>query len=151
MALTLSQKDEILAYFKMNALRGTIAEFDIRADLLPQMGIDPYGDDYKLFLRECEHLDIIYRQSNLHSYMLTRFGEFEFPGFDIAAKDKAEQTEIYKIEQENVRLTNDNLKYEETIRGLKEQLLILNLAKEYWWFIGICVVIGGVLTKLIFP
>lgn len=56
---------------------------------------------------------------------------------------------IEKIKDENIHLQNEKLKYEKDIRGLEEQLKILNLIKAYWWFILLCVGFGITLANLL--
>ncbi|PKB43260.1 hypothetical protein AX016_1448 [Cellulophaga sp. RHA19] len=46
------------------------------------------------------------------------------------------------LETELKKLQIDNLKYEKTIRSLKEQLLVINLIKAYKWYLGFIITIG---------
>ena len=53
-------------------------------------------------------------------------------------KDKEKEERIEKID----KLTLNNLEYQETIKELKEELMISSLLKNYWYLIGGSIALG---------
>jgi len=75
-----------------------------------------------------------------------------FSGFVNKAK---EDDMINKLQVENAALTNDKLKYEQTIRTqdsrirhLTEQLKYFALIKQYWWLAGVILALLVLVFKL---
>jgi flagellar motility protein MotE (MotC chaperone) len=72
-------------------------------------------------------------------------------------KVKKEKTESKEsLDNELKILQKESLEYQKTIReqsdrirNLDEQIKIINLLKEYWWFIGACIIFGGLLKEFL--
>lgn len=75
--------------------------------------------------------------------------------FELYQPTKKEQLEL-----DNLQLQNENLKYSQTIRdqqtrirNLEEQIKFIELLKQYWWVLFICIgigiYIGNLLDKLL--
>ncbi len=70
--------------------------------------------------------------------------------------DRIEKTEnIEKLKTKNLELQNENLEFSQTIREQESKIRELELKikgieliKQYWWFIGLCIFVGGVLKEL---
>ena len=69
-------------------------------------------------------------------------------------KKENEETELKKLQVKNLELQNDNLKYSETLRekelrivDLELKIKGIELIKQYWWFIGLCIFAGGLLKE----
>jgi hypothetical protein len=67
---------------------------------------------------------------------------------------KAEEKE--SLDSELKILQRESLEYQikirdqsDRIRDLDEQIKMINLLKEYWWFIGVCILIGGLLKEFL--
>ena len=65
------------------------------------------------------------------------------------------QRENENLDSEIKLLQKDKLLYEQKIRAqndrirnLEEQIKFVNLLKQYWWFIGVCITIGIFLVKV---
>jgi len=65
-----------------------------------------------------------------------------------------EETEFKKLQVKNLELQNDNLEYSETLREKELRIIDLEikikgieLIKQYWWFIGLCIFAGGLLKE----
>jgi hypothetical protein len=68
--------------------------------------------------------------------------------------DKEENTE--KLKTKNLELQNENLEFSQTIRDQEAKIRNLEikikgfeLIKQYWWFIGLCIFVGGILKELL--
>jgi hypothetical protein len=70
---------------------------------------------------------------------------------------KSENAELKeRLDKELKILQKESLEYQKTIReqsdrirNLDEQIKILSLLKEYWWFIGVCIIFGGLLKEFL--
>jgi hypothetical protein len=67
-------------------------------------------------------------------------------------KEKTESKESLDGELRTLQI--ESLEYQKIIReqshrirNLDEQIKILSLLKEYWWFIGVCIILGGLLKE----
>jgi hypothetical protein len=61
---------------------------------------------------------------------------------------------IEKLKTKNLELQNENLEFAQTIReqeskirDLELKIKGIELIKQYWWFIGLCILIGGILKE----
>jgi hypothetical protein len=70
-------------------------------------------------------------------------------GFQNIEKKKAESDQNEQLKIDILKLQKEEQEYKKKVRGLEEQLLSLNLIKAYWWFIGICLVIGGAIVEIL--
>lgn len=68
--------------------------------------------------------------------------------------EKVESTE--KLKNRNLELQNENLEFSQTIREqeskirhLELKIKSLELIKQYWWFIGLCIFLGGFLKEIL--
>lgn len=67
-----------------------------------------------------------------------------------------EEKELKKLQLKNLELQNENLEFSQTIREQEAKILDLEikikgieLIKQYWWFIGLCILIGGTLKEVL--
>jgi len=81
-------------------------------------------------------------------------------GFKKEIKDELNTIEkaenIEKLKTKNLELQNENLEFSQTIREqeakirhLELKIKGIELIKQYWWFIGLCIFVGGLLLKLL--
>lgn len=71
--------------------------------------------------------------------------------------DTIEKTEnVEKLKTKNLELQNENLEFSQTIRkheaairDLEIKIKGIELLKQYWWFIGLCIFSGGILKEFI--
>ncbi|MDD2799797.1 MAG: hypothetical protein PHV20_14500 [Bacteroidales bacterium] len=71
-------------------------------------------------------------------------------------KKENEESEFKKIQLKNLELQNENLEFSKTIRDkeskireLEFKIKKIELLKQYWWFIGICIFLGALLKELL--
>lgn len=71
-------------------------------------------------------------------------------------KKENEDNELKKLQRKNFELQNENFEFSKTIRTQESEIRELELKikgiellKQYWWFIGLCIFAGGILAKLI--
>ncbi|MDP3556806.1 MAG: hypothetical protein Q8T03_05485 [Bacteroidota bacterium] len=76
--------------------------------------------------------------------------DIEFHTFEGFTKSKLAYKNESELSIKVLELQKDELEYKKKIRGLEEQLLILNLIKEYWWFILLCIGLGTLIGKCLF-
>jgi len=72
---------------------------------------------------------------------------------EIISKNNKRQKLRDKIDRLNLLELKHNekiRKQEDRIRNLEEQLKIINLIKVYWWLIGLGVLLGALLVKLLY-
>lgn len=71
-------------------------------------------------------------------------------------KKANEENELNGLQRKNLELTNEKLEFSKTIRTQESKIRELELKikgiellKQYWWFIGLCLLAGGLLAELI--
>lgn len=71
-------------------------------------------------------------------------------------KKENEDNELKKLQRKNFELQNENFEFSKTIRTQESEIRELELKikgiellKQYWWFIGLCIFAGGILAELI--
>lgn len=71
-------------------------------------------------------------------------------------KNENEESELKKLQLKNLELQNENLEFSKTIRDkeskireLEFKIKKIELLKQYWWFIGICIFLGALLKELL--
>lgn len=129
-------------------------------------------DDYKTKENEYSHYFEILSKSNVVKIKKGFNDESEAHRIEIKTKEfidndgftkkvqdelnaikKAENVE--KLKTKNLELQNENLEFSQTIRekeaeirNLEFKIKRIELLKQYWWFIGLCIFLGGLLKEL---
>lgn len=71
-------------------------------------------------------------------------------------KKENEESELKKLQLKNLELQNDNLEFLQTIRDkeskireLEFKIKKIELLKQYWWVMLVCIFLGGFLKELL--
>lgn len=71
-------------------------------------------------------------------------------------KKENEENELKELQRKNLELQNENFEFSKTIRTQESKIRELELKikgieilKQYWWFIGLCIFIGGILANIL--
>lgn len=69
-------------------------------------------------------------------------------------KKESEESEFKRLQLKNLNLQNENLEFSQTIReqeakirNLELKIKGIELLKQYWWFILLCIFLGGFLKE----
>jgi len=94
-------------------------------------------------------------ERNEHTLKFKEWGGFKkYFQDELDRIDKAENIE--KLKTKNLELQNENLEFSQTIREQESKIRLLELKikgieliKQYWWFIGLCISAGVVLKEIV--
>jgi hypothetical protein len=71
-------------------------------------------------------------------------------------KKENEENKLKELQRKNLELQNENFEFSKTIRTQESKIRELELKikgiellKQYWWFIGLCIFIGGLLANIL--
>ena len=86
--------------------------------------------------------------------VLTNGGWLKHLACEVLKKEKTEQkedleTELKTLQKESLEYLKTIREQSDRIRNLDEQIKILSLLKQYWWFIGICITFGVYLKDIL--
>lgn len=77
-------------------------------------------------------------------------------GFKNAYENSVKDSKDKQLEKDLKRLQKENLEYSQTIReqdnrirDLNEELKLMGLIKQYWWFIGACIGLGYMVREFL--
>lgn len=71
-------------------------------------------------------------------------------------KKENEENELKELQLKNLELQNENFEFSKTIRTQESKIRELELKikgiellKQYWWFIALCIFVGGILANIL--